>query len=140
MLFCGRNPDEKEGEVRGRFANANSETAEAEVATVRRRLEYRAQRRQLALTDGLLGKLERLNLKGQERLDDVTRRQIGRVMSQLPPPTRLRLRTSRTVQQALDGVFDVQAELLAPLQRAMSWDPALALEDDEPKPLAQQSA
>jgi hypothetical protein len=139
MLFSVRNPDEKEGEVHGRFANANSETAEAEVTTVRRRVEYRAQRRQLALTDGLLGKLERLNLNGQSRLDDVTRRQIGRVMTQLPPPLRLRLRTWRTVQQALDGVFDVQAELLTPLQRAMHWDPTLAMED-EPKSLARQTA
>jgi hypothetical protein len=126
--------------VHGRFANANSETAEAEAVAVRRRVQYRAQRRQLALTDRLLGKLERLNLKGQDRLDDVTRRQIGRVMSQLPPPTRLRLRTWRTVQQALDGVFDVQADLMAPLQRAMHWDPALALEEDERKPLAQRTA
>jgi hypothetical protein len=140
MMFPDRNPDEKEGEVRGRFANANSETVEAEAATVRRRQEYQAQRRQLALTDGLLGKLERLNLNGEQRLDDVTRRQIGRVMTQLPPPVRLRLRTWRTVQQALDGVFDVQVELLAPLQRAMRWDPSLALEEDERKPLAQRTA
>lgn len=79
-------------------------------------------RRMLTLTDQLLGHLELLNLHGQKGIDGVTRRSITATMRELTPSARARFPRARTVQEALDGLFEVQVELLVPLQRMLHWD------------------
>ncbi|HKA12455.1 MAG TPA: hypothetical protein VKI99_18485 [Candidatus Dormibacteraeota bacterium] len=89
----------------------------------RRENEYR---RMLALTDKLLGHLELLNMSGQRDLDVVTQRDIARTMGELTARARGRFPRANTVQQALDGLFEVQEELMVPLQRMLHWEPLLS--------------
>lgn len=85
-------------------------------------------RRMLALTDKLLGHLELLNLHGHRDLDAATQRDIAMTMGELTPRARGRFPQAKTVQQALDGLFEVQEELLLPLQRWLHWDPLLSVQ------------
>jgi hypothetical protein len=65
------------------------------------------------VTGVLLDYLERLNMrypKGRE-LDDVTRNAIHQVLAELPQAWRPSLTHSRTVQEALDQVFDLKCEI-----------------------------
>jgi len=81
----------------------------------------------LALTDQLLAQLEHLNLRGKRDLDAVTRRSIAATMRELTPQAQARFPRARTVQEALDGLFEVQVELLGPLQRMVHWDRVLSV-------------
>ena len=65
------------------------------------------------VTDVLLDYLERLNMrypKGREP-DHVTRNRIHQVLAELPQAWRPNLTHSRTVQEALDQVFDLKCEI-----------------------------
>lgn len=93
------------------------------VSAVREELcSERDYRRMLTLTDQLLTHLELLNLRGQKGLDRVTQRRIAATMCELTPRASARFPRARTVQEALDGLFEVQVELLVPLQRMLHWD------------------
>lgn len=113
-------------EAQGRFADVWSDTIAAEAAALERHKIERSYRRMLAMTDGVLGGLERRNLSGQRELDEMMRREIARTLSCLPPDARDRFPAAKTVQQALDGIFDVQEALLLVLQRMLHWDRLLA--------------
>jgi hypothetical protein len=108
--------------VKGRYADVLTETISAEEAVREERRLERTYRRMLSLTDDLLGELEGRNLAGQRELDDALRRRIGLALLDLTPPLRERFPAARTVQQALDGVFEVQEALLVTLQRMLHWD------------------
>lgn len=97
------------------------------VAPAREACNEREYRRMLALTDQLLAHLEHLNLCGQRDLDTVTRRSIAATMRELTPQAQARFPRARTVQEALDGLFEVQVELLVPLQRMVHWDRVLSV-------------
>lgn len=88
----------------------------------------REYRRMLAMTDKLLAHLEQLNLRGQRELDAATRRDIARTMDELTPRARGRFPRANTVQQALDGLFEVQEVLMLPLQRMLHWEPMLSVQ------------
>ena len=98
----------------------------AERAVLERTQAERSYRYMLGLTDDLLGHLERLNLDGQHDLDTVTRREINKTLSSLCPKARGRFPAASTVQEALDGLFKVQEELLFPLQRMVHYDHLVA--------------
>jgi len=112
--------------VKGRYADVVTETINAEEAVREQRRVERSYRRMLSLTDELLGELEGRNLAGQRELDDGMRQRIGLTLLDVTPPARDRFPTVTTVQQALDGVFDVQEALLVTLQRMLHWDRLLA--------------
>lgn len=76
----------------------------------------------LWLTDGLLGRLEVRNLRGGGRMNERIRKDIDRTLEQLSPAARARFPGGETVQEAVDGVFDVQEELLRVRQRLMRWN------------------
>lgn len=105
-----------------RFGRVWVESIEAEAAVLAEHREERRYRRMLALTDGVLGRLEQRNLTGQVELDDVILRDLGRTLAMLPPEARRRFPTVTTVQEALDGIFDVQEVILLVLQRMLHWD------------------
>jgi len=97
--------------------------ADAAEAACREQYEKeRSYRRMLADTDLVLGQLEQRNLAGQRDLDRVMRQNLVRMLNGLPQPTRARFPAAGGVQEALDGVFDVQADLLVVLQRMVHWD------------------
>ena len=87
----------------------------------------REYRRLRLLTDGLLDHLERLNMEhpqGRE-LDDDTRDAISGVLAQVPAPSRRSFRQCRTVQEALDGVFELKGDLrrqALPDEVLLCWD------------------
>ena len=108
--------------MQDRFTAVWAAAADAEAAMLAERREERHYRRLLALTDGILGRLERRNLAGERTLDDGLRRDIAMTVLELPPRARRRMARVDTVQQALDGIFEVQEELLLPLQRMLHWD------------------
>lgn len=108
--------------MQDRYTAVWAAAADAEAAMLEERREERHYRRLLALTDGILGRLERRNLAGERNLDDGLRRDIAMTILELPPPARRRMESLDTVQQALDGIFAVQEELLLPLQRMLHWD------------------
>ena len=85
-------------------------------------------RRMLAMTDKLLGHLELLNMSGQHDLDAATQLDIARTMGELTPRARGRFPRANSVQQALDGLFEVQEELMLPLQRMLHWEPLLSVQ------------
>jgi hypothetical protein len=118
--------NEGQGDVQSRFADVWSDAIEAEAAALERHRVERSYRRMLAMTDDVLGKLERRNLSGQRDLDEVIQRQIGRTLKALAPEARQRFPEATTVQQALDGIFEVQESLLVVLQRMLHWDRLLA--------------
>ena len=100
---------------------------ECVAAVAERPCREREYRRMLALTDKLLAHLEQLNLRGQRDLDAATQRDIARTMGELTPRARSRFPCASTVQQALDGLFEVQEELMLPLERMLHWDPLLSV-------------
>jgi hypothetical protein len=112
--------------VKGRFADVWSDAIAAEAAALERHKIERSYRRMLAMTDGVLGGLEQRNLAGQRELDEVIRREIARTLTSLPPEARRRFPAATTVQEALDGTFEVQEALLLVLQRMLHWDRLLA--------------
>src|SRR5260370_35735803 len=102
--------------MRGRYAEVWTDALDAEQATMERDRVERRYRGMVALTDELLGRLERRNLAGQRTLDGVVNRDIARALGALPPGARGRFPRTTLVQEALDGIFDVQAELMGVLQ------------------------
>ena len=108
--------------MQGRYADAWTDARTAEAAALEQHKVERSYRQMLAMTDDLLGALEQRNLRGQEELDDVVRRDITRTLCQLPPEAQRRFPITGTVQGALDGIFAVQEELLLVLQRMLHWD------------------
>ena len=114
-------------EVQGRFADVWTDAIAAEAAALERHKIERSYRRMLAMTDAVLGGLEQRNMAGQRELDEVIRREIARTLSSLPPDARARFPAATTVQEALDGIFDVQGALLLVLQRMLHWDRLLAV-------------
>lgn len=85
-----------------------------------------AERRSLMkLTDGVLARLEELNLadRGGCCPDSETARSIRLALAALPPEARRRFGSPDTVQEALDGLFEVQDELLRPWQREQWMSP-----------------
>jgi hypothetical protein len=113
--------------VKGRYADVVAETISAEEAVREQRRQERSYRRMLSRTDDLLGELEGRNLAGQRELDDPMRQRIALTLLDLTPRARNRFPPARTVQQALDGVFEVQETILVTLQRMLHWDRLLAM-------------
>jgi hypothetical protein len=130
--------------ARSRFGNVWEESIAAEAAVLEEHRQERRYRRMLALTDGVLGRLEQRNLKGQRELDDVMRRDIERALRRLTPDARHRFPAGATlVQEALDGIFDVQETILLVLQRMLHWDRLLAAspwDRDDDESLVRRSA
>jgi hypothetical protein len=119
-----------------RFNNVWIDTIAAEAAALEQHKVERQYRRMLALTDGVLTRLEQRNLVGQQELDEVIKRDIARTLSVLSPDARGRFPRATNVQEALDGIFDVQESLLHVLQRMLHWDRLLSTswEADDPLP------
>jgi hypothetical protein len=110
-------------EAQSRFADVWLDAAAAEAAAREQRKVERSYRLMLAATDDVLAQLERRNLSGQRDLDQVLRRDIDRMLARLSPAARSRFPAGVSeVQEALDGVFEVQEELLLVLQRMVHWD------------------
>jgi hypothetical protein len=127
-----------------RYAEVWTETIEAEEAIREQRRVERDYRRMLGLTDRLLGRLEQLNLAGRRELDEDTRRDIALTLLDISEPARDRFPPTNGVQEALDGMFDVQESLLLTLQRMVHWDRLLATPwdagvagGDQPAPIRQ---
>ena len=74
----------------------------------------RGPRAALARTDQLLGQLEELNLddRGTQQLPATVGDELAEISALLSQGGRARLAECRTVQECLDGLFDVQEELL----------------------------
>ena len=108
--------------VLGRFANASTEAANAAEVVRSQREEERRYRRMLRLTDGLLGRLEVRNVRGGGHVTERLRKDIVRTLDQVSPAARARFPGCDTVQQAVDGLFEVQDELLRVRQRLMRWN------------------
>jgi hypothetical protein len=118
----GGSENVRSGAVKGRYADVWSETLSAEEAIREARRVERSYREMLGTTDRLLGQLEVMNLSGRRELDDRTRRRIERTLRAVTPEARDRFPGATSVQQALDGVFEVQEQLLVTLQRMLHWD------------------
>lgn len=118
---------------RSRYADTWGDTITS-VAKVRAqgRRERRC-RRMLALTDGLLGRLEVRNLKGECGLDERLRGDIAQTLGQLDAEVRARFPTADTVQEAIDGTFEMQGQLLRRLQRLVHWEGVAWDEELQPK-------
>lgn len=116
----------KEDAVPSTYTEVLSDAVKAQMRVLERTRRERNYRRMLGLTDELLGHLERLNLDGQRDMDEVTRREIDRTLHDVFPRARNRFPAVTTVQEALDGLFEVQEELLIPLQRMVHYDRVLA--------------
>ena len=108
------------------YTEVLSDAIRAQRKVLERTRRERNYRRMLGLTDELLGHLERLNLDGQRDMDEVTQREIDRTLRDVFPRARNRFPAVTTVQEALDGLFEVQEELLIPLQRMVHYDRVLA--------------
>lgn len=69
----------------------------------------------MAASDRAIGRLEELNLRGcGTRVPDVeTQAAIEHALAALPARGRVKVKRWRTVQQALDGMFDLQEALQA---------------------------
>jgi hypothetical protein len=112
--------------MRARYAEVWTEALDAEHASLERDRVARSYRRMLVLTDEMVGRLERRNLAGQRALDEVMERDIATTLEVLPPPARGRFHRTGLVQEALDGMFEVQAELMGVLQRTLHWGRVLS--------------
>jgi hypothetical protein len=110
----------------GRYAEVWTDALDAELEALEQHRVERAYRTMLALTDRVLGQLEQRNMDGQQKLDEVMRRDIARTLAGLTPRARSRFPRTSRVQEALDGIFDVQGELMIVLQRMVHWDRLLA--------------
>ncbi len=108
--------------MQGRFADVWSDVLETERAALERQKVERRYRRMLALTDVVLRRLEQRNLTGQRDLDQVMQRNIARTLQELTPQAQGRFPATTSVQEALDGIFEVQEELMVVLQRILHWD------------------
>jgi hypothetical protein len=108
--------------MRGRFTNTWQDALSAEATSRVRTEQERRYRGMLAVTDELLGHLEVLNLSGRTKMDASTRRAVTDALERITPPARARFPICDTVQHALDGVFEVQDELLQQVLRTMGWD------------------
>jgi hypothetical protein len=119
--------------MRGRYMEVWTDALDAEHAAIERDRVERSYRGMLALTDQVLGGLERRNLAGQRALDDVMQRDLARILDELTPGARARFPRTVLVQEALDGIFAVQAELMGVLQRMLHWSRVLSTDarDDE---------
>jgi hypothetical protein len=113
--------------MHGRFANTWEEALVAAAAARESKQQERRYRRMLALTDRLLGRLETLNLSGHQELNAPIRQSIAGTLDRLSPPVRARFPHCDTVQNAVDGVFEVQDELLHRLRQTLRWDPTEAM-------------
>ena len=113
-------------EMQGRYLDVWTEAVAAEAAVFERRRLERRYRHMLAVTDDVLGRLELRNLAGQRDIDRMLTRHIDRALTEMPPRARGRFPQARTVQQALDGIFEVQEELMMVLQRMLHWDRLLS--------------
>jgi hypothetical protein len=113
-------------ELHSRFAEVWTDAIAAEAAALERHKVERTYRRMLGLTDGLLDRLEQRNLAGQRELDEMIQRDLDRTLVQVAPEARRRFPSATTVQEALDGIFEVQEGLLLVLQRMLHWDRLLA--------------
>jgi hypothetical protein len=118
-------------EMQGRYLDVWTEAVAAEAAVFERRRLERSYRHMLAVTDDVLGRLELRNMAGQRDIDRMLTRHIDRALAEMPPRARGRFPQARTVQQALDGIFAVQEELLLVLQRMVHWDRLLSAPWDE---------
>jgi hypothetical protein len=128
-----------------RFHDTWNDAIAAEKEVLEQRRTERAYRRMLAMTDDVLGGLERRNLAGKRELDEVIRHEIDRMLVNLSPEARQRFPVATTVQEALDGIFVVQEALLLVLQRMLHWDRLLASPWGEPmvgadEPLVRRTA
>jgi hypothetical protein len=95
-------------------------------ADLERRTVERSYRRQLARTDALLWRLEGLNLEGTVELDLEMLTELGLALVDVNPRARRRFPAATTVQEALDGIFEVQEEILVVLERLLHWDRLVA--------------
>lgn len=68
--------------------------------------------RMLTATDRVLHRLEDLNEQGVKRLSAGARRQMKTLLAELPMSCMEVFRSSDQVQEALDGIFEVQERLL----------------------------
>jgi hypothetical protein len=109
-----------------RFAEVWNDALAAEAVALELRQVERSYRRVLALTDDVLGKLEQRNLRDQQELDEVVRRDLARTLGELPADARRRFPDADSVQEALDGIFLVQESILLVLQRMLHWDRLVA--------------
>lgn len=99
-------------------------TAVLEIGRTRREDAARrssAMRYRLAIvaSDRAIGRLEELNLRGggTRAPDAGTRAAVERAVAGLPAAMRGKVKPWRTVQQALDGMFDLQEALQAERRR-----------------------
>jgi hypothetical protein len=90
----------------------------------------RQYRRLRTLTDHLLDYLERQNMRYPQgrRLDAAANQTIQEVLAELPDPLRRAYPDCQTVQEALDGVFELKKELrrqLVPdtVPSLCAWEP-----------------
>ena len=92
---------------------ANSEIVRLWWETAGPTRSMRQYRRFRKLTDLLLDYLERLNMRYPQGrgLDESTSRAIREVLAELPDPLRTSFPDCGTVQEALDGVFELKKEL-----------------------------
>ncbi|HLQ60560.1 MAG TPA: hypothetical protein VK131_01720 [Candidatus Acidoferrales bacterium] len=67
--------------------------------------------RMLRGTDRVLERLEEMNLEGVQALPDEVRRELEEVVSGLPENVQKPVPESARVQEALDGLFEVQERL-----------------------------
>jgi hypothetical protein len=124
-----------------RFAGTMIDAARAEFALRERWEVERRYRRLLSLSDRVLSGLEQRNLGGQSRLDQSVCRDISRMLVELPAEVRHRFPSAPTsVQEALDGTFEVQEELMLALKRLMSRNAGLAALMDGAADLADGAA
>lgn len=118
------------GAVASNLDRANSEIVRLWWETEGPTRSMRQYRRLRKLTDLLLDYLERLNMRYPQgrRLDATATKAIQDVLAELPDPLRTSFPDCGTVQEALDGVFELKKELrrqLIPdaIPALCSWEP-----------------
>ncbi|MBO0689904.1 MAG: hypothetical protein J2P40_10070 [Candidatus Dormibacteraeota bacterium] len=101
------------------FSTCSDDMIRNAVAGTKAGARRRGPRAVLAQTDRLLGQLEELNLddRGNQKVPAVVRRELAEIGPVLSSDARGCLERSGTVQECLDAIFDVQAELLG----ACAW-------------------
>lgn len=101
------------GTVASNLDKANSEIVRLWWAAEGPTRSLREYRRFRTLTDVLLDILERLNMRYPQgrKLDAATKQAIRDVLAELPDSLRDSFPECATVQEALDGVFDLKTEL-----------------------------
>ena len=101
------------GAVASNLDRTNSEIVRLWWETEGPTRSMRQYRRFRKLTDLLLDYLERLNMRFPQgrRLDETTTKAIEEVLAELPDPLRNCFPECTTVQEALDGVFELKKEI-----------------------------